>query len=141
MNKQSGPYCNCLIYSVNAFSRVLTKMADEEFASSGLSSSYAFLLMSVNRNPGVNPTAIAVELQLTSSTVTRLIEKLEGKGLIERHQRGRSTEVFPTPAGMKLNKEIKESWAALNKKYSSVLGKENVNHLTESINSAKTELE
>jgi len=141
LEKQTSPYCNCLTYSVNALSRVLTKMADDEFVSSGLTSSYAFLLMSVNRNPGVNPTAIADELQLTPSTVTRLVEKLEGKGLIERHQCGRSTEIFPTPAGMKLNKEIKVSWAALNKKYISMLGKENVNHLTKSINSTRSDLE
>lgn len=136
MEKTPSTYCNCLTYSVNALSRVMTKMADEEFASTGLSSSHAFLVMTVNKKPGAHPKDIAEELQLTPSTVTRLIEKMESKGILERHQNGRCTEVFPTPAGMKLNVEIKAAWLRLHERYHSIIGSEKAKGLTEAINAA-----
>ena len=55
---EKSKYCGCLYYSANALSRIMTKMADEEFASAGLSSSYAFLLMTVNHKPGIQPKEI-----------------------------------------------------------------------------------
>jgi len=50
-------------------------------------------------------------MQLTPSTVTRLIEKMEHKGLLTRKPVGKFTEVYPTPTekGEKLDKVIKES--------------------------------
>ena len=77
MGKEKTKYCTCLYYSANALSRIMTKISDDEFAITGLSSSYAFLLMIVNENPGVQPTEISHQMQLTPSTVTRLIEKME----------------------------------------------------------------
>ncbi len=136
MEKSPSTYCGCLTYSVNALARVMSKMADEEFASVGLTSSYAFLVMTVNKKPGVNPKEIAEELQLTPSTVTRLIEKMEVRGLIERQQCGRTTEVYPTPAGMKLNTEIKAAWARLAERSNDILGKEKSAELTMAIGEA-----
>lgn len=141
MEKEKSTYCSCLSYSANALSRVMTKMADEAFANTGLTSSYAFLLMTVNKEPGINPSCISGQLQLTPSTVTRLIEKLEVKGLIERRQSGRNTEVYPTPEGMKLQKTIKEAWARLYERYTSVLGKEESKSLTQAIYAASQALE
>jgi len=53
MEKKKSVDCTCLHYSVNASARVITKIAEEEFAPTGLAPSYTFLLMTVNWNPGV----------------------------------------------------------------------------------------
>ncbi|MBK8875932.1 MAG: MarR family transcriptional regulator [Bacteroidetes bacterium] len=82
MKKNPSKYCGCLYYSVNALSRLMTKIADEEFAVTGLSSSYAFLLMTVNNKPGIQPKEIGEQMQLTASTITRLIAKMEQKKII-----------------------------------------------------------
>ena len=113
MKEEESKYCSCLYYSANALARVMTKMADEAFASIGMSSSYAFLLMTVNEQPGIQPTAISKQMQLSPSTVTRLIEKMEPKGLLERKQVGRATEVYPTEASMELNNKIKRGMEKL----------------------------
>ena len=84
MGTEKSPYCNCLYYSANALSRLMTRMADEEFALAGVSSSYAFLLMTVNGQPGIQPKEISQKMQLTPSTVTRLVEKMEARALLER---------------------------------------------------------
>lgn len=77
MENEKNVYCNCLYYSVNALSRKMTKMADEEFAITGLSSSYAFIMMTVNSKPKIQPNQLAEIMMLMPSTVTRLVEKLE----------------------------------------------------------------
>lgn len=133
-------YCGCLFYSANALGRMLTKMAEEEFAPTGLSPSYGFLLMSVMEKPGIQPKELCEHMQLTPSTVTRLIEKLEVKGLAERKTVGRTTEVYPTSASKSLNKKIKVAWRNLYKRYAALLGEENAQKLTRDINLATTRL-
>lgn len=116
-------------------------MADEEFAVTGLTSSYALLLMSVNEKPGIQPKEISGEMQLTPSTVTRLIEKLEMKGLVERRNSGRCKLVYPTQKGIEKNNIIKTAWASLHSRYSELLGKEKTQLLTSEVASSIRELD
>lgn len=116
-------------------------MADESFANTGLSSSYAFLLMIINERPGIQPKEISIQMLLTPSTVTRLIEKLEFKGYLERKPAGRITEVFPTKLSLDLNEALKASWRNLFKKYSEILGEEQGVQLTSDIYGAIQQLE
>lgn len=132
MGNEDSKYCNCLYYSANALGRVMTKMAEEEFAITGLAPSYAFLLMSVNDKPGIQPKGLSEQMQLTPSTVTRLIEKMEHRGFVERKSAGRITEVFPTAKSQELDPKIKEAWQNLYKRYSGILGKE-VDDLTAAV--------
>lgn len=141
MGKIESKYCGCLYYSTNALARVMTKMADQAFASVGLTSSYAFLLMTVNDRPGIHPKEISQQMLLTQSTVTRLIEKMEHRGLLTREQVGRTTEVYPTDKSLKLNDKIKTAWQGLYKNYSQIIGEENGIKLTTTINEAMNKLE
>jgi DNA-binding MarR family transcriptional regulator len=111
----------------------MTKMADEEFAITGLSSSYAFLLMAVNNKPGIQPKEISEQMQLTPSTITRLIEKLEQKKLLKRISSGRNTEVHPTDKSKMLDKPIKEAWKKLYNRYSGLIGEAEAKNLTTTI--------
>ena len=119
----------------------MTKMADEAFASTGLSSSYAVLLITVNDKPGIQPKEISEQMQLTPSTVTRLIEKMEHRGYLERKHVGRTTEVYPTQNSLDLNPKIKEAWKNLYQKYSEILGKEFGDKLTSDIYESVIKLE
>lgn len=124
MAHKDSKYCHCLYYSANALARVLTKMAEEEFAITGLAPSYAFLLMAVNDKPGIQPKEISEQMQLTASTVTRLIEKMEHRGFLERKPVGKFTKVFPTEKSRKLNNKIHTAWSSLYQRYSNLLGAE-----------------
>ncbi len=141
MGNTQSKYCTCLYYSANALSRILSKISDEEFAKTGLGSSYAFLLMTVNEKQGIQPKEISEQMQLTPSTVTRLIEKMEYRGLLERKSVGRSTEVYSTEAGQAMQKDLKQSWQNLYKRYSCVLGKEFSDKLTADIYQSTQKLE
>ncbi|NUM76511.1 MarR family transcriptional regulator [candidate division KSB1 bacterium] len=141
MKHEHSKYCHCLYYSVNALARVLTKMAEEEFAVTGLAPSYAFLLMTVNEQPGIQPTEISAHMQLTPSTVTRLIEKMEHKGLLKRQSEGKYTYVYPTEKSKKRNKKIHEAWANLYRRYSDLLGEAKGRALTDQVYAASIKLE
>lgn len=136
MTNCDSKYCACLYYSTNALSRIMTKIANEEFSITGLSSSYAFLLMIVNEKPGIQPTEISKQMQLTPSTVTRLIEKMEYRDFLVRDHLGKTTKVFPKQSSIDLDSKIKQAWQKLHKRYSAILGKEEGANLTSAIYTA-----
>ena len=116
-------------------------MADEEFSVTGLTASYAFLLMSVNGKPGIQPKELSQHMQLTPSTVTRLVEKMEHRGYLKRKHVGRTTEVYPTTLSKDLDPKIKEAWQNLYKHYSDLIGKVEGDRLTDLINRANEKIE
>lgn len=134
-------YCNCLYYSTNALARVITRIAEEEFAIVRLAPSYAFLLMSVNSNPGIQPMELSKIMMLTPSTVTRLIDKMEFKGYLERKNAGKFTEVYPTNKSQELDSGIKKAWINLLNRYVKLLGKEESKKLTAEIFAAAIKLQ
>jgi DNA-binding MarR family transcriptional regulator len=116
-------------------------MAEEEFAVTGLAPSYAFLLLAVNDKPGIQPKEISAQMQLTASTVTRLIEKMEHRGFLERKFAGKFTKVYPTIKSRKLDQKIHEAWANLYKRYSELLGEAKGRTLTNEVYRAAQKLE
>jgi DNA-binding MarR family transcriptional regulator len=141
MSDDQAKYCGCLYYAANNLARVITRMAEEEFRTTGLAPSYAFLLMSVNDQPGISAGDISRQLALSPSTVTRFIEKLEHKGYLERKAAGKFTQVYPTESGRKIRMKIQEAWMSLYKRYSALLGEEMAGDLTDKIYLAAQALE
>jgi DNA-binding MarR family transcriptional regulator len=111
-------------------------MAEEEFAITGLAPSYAFLLMTVIDNPGIQPKDISEHMQLTPSTITRLIEKMEHREFLERVSEGKCTRVFATSKCKKLDKQIRTAWMNLHHRYTRLLGEKRAQALTAEIYSA-----
>lgn len=130
MEESKNKYCGCLYYSASALARQITKMADEAFSPTGMSPSYAFLLMIVNEHPGIQPGDVAIKMQLTPSTVTRLIDKLEHKGFLERTAEGRTIRVQPTKKSRELQDKLKDAWQSLYHHYVAILGEEESRRLT-----------
>ena len=102
----------------------MEKMATESWKPVGLSPSHAYLLRMVLEEPGVQPGSIAGHLQLTPSTVTRLIEKLEEKKLVVRTTEGKQTNVYPTPKAKALQPELKKCEADFYKKGNDLFGEQ-----------------
>ncbi len=115
---------NCMYFSSNLLNRAITKMAEEEFKSTGLSPTYAFLLMAVQEQPSITQKELGERLHVTPSTITRFIEKLVYKGLVVTRSEGRMSFVDLTPLGIERMVVIKEAWKNLGRRYSDILGKE-----------------
>jgi len=130
----------CLLFVANALARSVTGIADSEFAKMGLSYSHAYLLSEIVLNPGSTPTYLSEILFLSPSTITRLIEKLEHKGLARRETGGKNTMVFATEAGASLAPAVTEAWQTNWTKFTDKLGEDDALALTKQIFSALEQL-
>jgi MarR family transcriptional regulator, organic hydroperoxide resistance regulator len=133
MTEKDAKYCGCLLYASGALARNVTRMAEEEFQITGLAPSYAFLVMTVNDSPGINATDLSATMQLKPSTVTRLVEKMEAKGLVTRKSVGKFTEIYPTDKSRALNMRLHEAWVNFYKRYSALLGEADAQQLTAAV--------
>ncbi|EKF85304.1 MarR family winged helix-turn-helix transcriptional regulator [Methanobacterium formicicum] len=139
--KQCPVMCSCLYFTSNKLNRILNKMAEEEFIKTGLSPSHALTLMNINRHPGFSQKELSEIMNIKPSTTTRFIDKLEGRGMVERKIEGKLSYLYPTSKGAELQSEIDKCLKNLNKRYSEILGCEESVELTEAIDKAATKLE
>lgn len=133
-------FAESLFFSSNALNRQLNAMADNAFRELGLTSSYVFLLMLVNDQPGIQPMELSKKLQLTPSTITRLVEKMEYRGYLKRRSEGRSTHIELTEEGIAIQPKLKQAWENLQKKYTSILGERYTEVLSEMIYKASEQI-
>lgn len=141
MKTSESRYHQCLYFSASAFARRIEKLAVESWKPAGLTPSYGYLLMNVLEEPGIQPCALAGQLQLQPSTITRLLEKLEAKKLLVRMTSGKVTNVYPTPKAKELHGKLKECIATFYTSYTAVLGKEESCRLVQGMNKLADKLE
>jgi DNA-binding MarR family transcriptional regulator len=132
---------HCLYFTANAFARVITRIADEEFSITGMSPSHAFLVMRVNEQPGLTQKELAELLKLAPSTVTRFLDDLERKGYITRTVKGKISRIELTESGRKLQSRIDTAWCNLYDRYSKALGKKDGYELSRMLEAAAQKLE
>jgi DNA-binding MarR family transcriptional regulator len=134
MKTSESRYCRCMYFSANALARKIEKLAVESWKKVSLSPSHAYLLMIVTEEPGIQPGSLANEMQLSPSTVTRLIEKLEGKKLVVRITEGKVTNVYPTSKAKELQGKLKGCVNDFFEKYAAILGKDESIKLVQNMN-------
>ena len=134
MNTSESKYSQCLYFSSNALARKVEKLAQESWKPVGLAPSHAYLLMMVIDVPGIQPGALANELQLQPSTITRLIEKLEEKKLVVRIAEGKVTNVYPTSKARQLNNKLRECVGHFYAAHATILGKEESSKMVRNMN-------
>lgn len=127
---------NNLFFLTGALSRKLTNEADEIFATVGLSSSHALLLWLISENPDSQPSQLADQMQLKPSTITRLVQKLERRELLEKQSEGRATVIRCTGEGEKLAADVEQKWERLIQQKTDQLGDRYVEVLSEMIANA-----
>lgn len=131
----------CLYFTANRLSRIVTKMAEEEFVRSGLSPTYAYLMMTVYDKEGISQKELGEILHLKPSTVTRHIEKLISRGLIYHDVEGRMSFIYSTDKGKDLEKTIHECWMNLLRRYRDILGDKEGDELTLRLDQVSDQLE
>lgn len=130
-----------MYFSANALARKISRLAEAAWKKVDLSPSHAYLLMIVIQEPGIQPSALSDELQLTPSTITRLIEKLEEKKLVRRTTDGKVTHVYPTARGNALQPQLKECLNHFYQNYSGILGSAESALLVQHMNTIADQLE
>jgi len=124
MKTSESKYCNCLYFTANALARKVEKLATESWKKIDMSPSHAYLLLLVIEEPGIQAGQIAEQLQLSPSTITRLLEKLEERKLVLRAAEGKLTNVYPTQKGKDMKPLLKQCIDEFYEKYAKILGKD-----------------
>lgn len=141
MKTSESKYCNCLYFTANALARKVEKLATESWKKIDLSPSHAYLLILVLEEPGMQAGQIAEQLQLTPSTITRLIEKMEERKLVIRATEGKLTNVYPTQKGKDMKPLLKQCIDAFYERYVKILGKDESKNFIRNMNIMADKLE
>lgn len=141
MIEPKSSYCNCLYHAANAMARSISRIADEEFAEADISPTQGFIVMTVVKRPGIRAGDIAKEMQLTPSTITRMLDKLEERGFVSRSSEGKAMLVYPTPEALGAEQRIKTAWGKMYARYAQSLGNENGAALAQALNKASSLLD
>lgn len=141
MIEPKSSYCNCLYHAANAMARSISRIADEEFAEADISPTQGFIVMTVVKRPGIRAGDIAKEMQLTPSTITRMLDKLEERGFVSRSSEGKAMLVYPTPEALGAEQRIKTAWGKMYGRYAQALGHENGATLAQALNKASALLD
>ncbi|MBD2870318.1 MarR family winged helix-turn-helix transcriptional regulator [Paenibacillus arenilitoris] len=132
---------NCMYFTANRLSRAITRMADEAFATTGLTPAYGYLIRLVVGKPGITQKELSEKLYITPSTLTRFIDKLEGKRLVERKVQGKTVLVYPTGQGIELVPALRQASKKLKEAYVAVLGEDMAEKLTLDLETTSERLE
>ncbi|MFA1821011.1 MarR family winged helix-turn-helix transcriptional regulator [Virgibacillus oceani] len=116
-------------------------MAEDEFTKSGLSPTYAYLLMVVYDREGISQKELGETLHLQPSTVTRLIDKVISKGLVYKDLEGRTAHIYTTDKGKQLEQTIHDCWMSLRRRYTDILGESEGDKLTLHLDQVSNHLE
>ncbi|GAW98461.1 MarR family transcriptional regulator [Secundilactobacillus mixtipabuli] len=98
---------------------VITTQITQNLAPYEVNASNYFYVMKVGKNPGISKSDFNNLVHLNHSTITRAINQLSKKGLIEQSidpDDKRSTKLFLTDKGMRLNRGIEQYMQQLNRK-------------------------
>ena len=140
MKTSESKYCNCLYFAANSLARKVEKLAIESWKKTGLAPSHAYLLILVLEEPGIQPGLIAEQMQLTPSTITRLIEKLEEKELVVRTTEGKLTNVYPSAGAKEMKPLLSQCIEDFYEKYSHILGKKESKKFVKKMNTVADKL-
>jgi DNA-binding MarR family transcriptional regulator len=126
----------CLYFTANSLARFINTLAEEAFHVTGLSPSYAHLMLQLIEEPGLSQNELSQRMNLKASTMTRFIDKLITMKYVERVQKGRNSYIYPTAKGEEQKKGIDQALGDLYQKYCDVLGKDFAIKLTADIHKA-----
>lgn len=116
---------HCLYFNATALARQLEREWTAAFKPQGLTPPQAFLLRAVLDHPGRAQRELADALVIARPTVTRALDGLAAKGLIERRASdadGREQFIHPTPRALALHAALNEASGRVTRRLKKVLG-------------------
>ena len=134
----------CLYFNLNALTRKVNRIWESEFRLTGLSAPHAYVMRLVLSEPGISQKQLAEELHLDPSTVTRFVDALEERHLVRRDTSNadrRSSAVFPTAEGKRLQKKLEKIGDGLFQTMRTRLGEKHFQVLVTALQEARSTLD
>lgn len=96
--------------AANTFSREISRHFDSYFEEYDLATSYVELLLILYDNDELTQNDLAESMNLAPSTITRFINKLVKKNLVQKKKSGRTAVISLSKKGLALAPMLKESF-------------------------------
>jgi len=100
-------FTNFWCFRLNALSRKVSRLYNARLTEMGITAPQSFVILDVNNYEGSSVKDIAARIELDSSAVTGLIDRLEKEDILERRddpEDRRGTKIFLTAKGRELAK-------------------------------------
>ena len=111
--------------TLHALSRAHRARLSALLAPHGLHPGQDLLLLAIWESPGLRQAALAEQLGVEPPTVSRMLQRLERGGMIERRadpHDGRVILVYPTPRSRLLEGTVRRVWTSLDEQLIDALG-------------------
>lgn len=130
----------CLFFASSATARALARIADVHFKAFDLSPTQGFILMSIREAPGINVSDLSIVLALDASTVTKTLEKMAMKDLVQRETINKNVRLFLTGKGEEREADARAAWKKTRLAYTKLVGEPEVRTLCETLSAAQEAL-
>lgn len=111
--------------TLQALTRAYRTRLGALLSSHGLHAGQDLLLLALWDSPGMRQSALAERLGVEPPTVTRMLQRLERGGMIERRpdpHDGRAMLVHPAPRSRLIEPTVRRAWASLDETLIAALG-------------------
>ncbi|MFO7538210.1 MAG: MarR family transcriptional regulator [Chloroflexota bacterium] len=134
----------CLYFNSNALVRKVNHIWKDAYNEVRLSPSHAYLLRLVLAQPGLSQIAIAEELNLDKSTITRFLNKLETEEYVKRtvavNRSTREQNIYPTEKARQLHTQLEEIGDTLYTIMLAEIGDDDLRQLVNNLRDTATKL-
>lgn len=130
----------CIYFNLSTLSRQITKIWNEEFAKVGLSPSHGYLLSALTANPDASQKELSEIMELDASTITRFIDALTTKKLIEKTSKGKGARYILTTKGNTISSEVSTLMGELFTKMEATFDKNEFQKIVTGLQDAKNTL-
>lgn len=116
-------FSKCIYFNIATLNRKVDKLWQEGFKRIGLSSSHAYLLFALGKEPELTQKDLCELMEFDASTVTRFVDTLVDKGLIDKEGKGRGSSIKLSLKGKHMIKRIDKTMQKLFEETEQKIGK------------------
>lgn len=131
----------CIYFNLSSLTRKITRIWQEEFSPLGLSPSHGYLLAAMAANPAASQKELSATMELDASTITRFIDALDRKKLIEKTSTGKGARFKLTPLGLKTSKRVGRLMEDLFGQMQNTFGKKDFKSFVDRLHQARQNLD
>jgi DNA-binding MarR family transcriptional regulator len=133
----------CIYFNSNKLVRKINRIWEKAYMEVALSPAHAYLLRAVLKRPGCRLSDLAENLSLAPSTVTRFVEALVARGLLEKYRGGdgREYRLRPTATALEIKDRLEAIGDSLTRKMCQVIGAAALNDLVETLRETEWKIE
>lgn len=131
----------CIYFNLATLTRRINRIWSDAFGRVGLSPSHGYLLRAIAESPEASQKDLGELMELDASTITRFMDALEAKGLIEKTSRGKGASFGVTREGRKVNRAVTKTMDELFQGMQAHFGAAQFKVLVEGLRKAKQSFE